>query len=215
VPELTTNSVTNTDAFVVRLTLGGVLTTAWARRFGSVGVNSYDRAVAVAVGPAPDHFIYVAGMFTDTANFGDGDKTAVGDEDVFVLKLDSGGNTLWSRVFPGSERVEDIALDSAGNVVLVGSFDDGSVDLGGGARLLSAGGARDMWVVKLAADGTFLWDDTAGQGGDTRARAVAIGPNDEVWVAGEFDATVSPLTIGGTSILSLGGRDVFLVGYDP
>lgn len=80
----------------------------WAKTWGGVGV---DFATSVKVGP--DGLLYVTGV---TSSFG------VGDYDLFLLQLDTGGNLNWGTTWGGSafDAGYDIAFDATGNVYVVG-----------------------------------------------------------------------------------------------
>src|SRR5215213_1512494 len=73
-------------------------------------------------------YIYSCGTFRDHGDFdpGSGIKTlsSVGEEDVYVSKLDNSGNYVWAHSFGGSsvESVADMDIDGYGNIYLTGTF---------------------------------------------------------------------------------------------
>lgn len=123
-------------------------------------------------------------------------RIAVSGDEMGTLVLDAKGRELFRRDFAG-----DLAFDSAGNLIVGGSF-SGTVRLGPGVSF-TTGGDLDGFVVKLDRDGHSLWShrfgdatlpiQLLGDGGmvpdPTRqlVDAVAIGPDDEVVLAGQFD----------------------------
>lgn len=181
----------------------------WSRRFGASGD---DRGRAVAVDAEGN--IYVAGSFEETVMFGDIELASAGACDVFVTALDSGGELLWSQRHGGSgeDRAQAIAVDSAGNVVVVGDF-SGRVSFGG-SDLVSAGGF-DAFVASYDADGVHLWSQGFGGGENDWALAVTAAPTAEppghIVVAGAFMLTAS---FGGMSHTSAGQADAFVARYD-
>ena len=79
---------------------------------------------AIAVDSADN--IIVAGTFVGTVDFNPGsgtfELTAAGT-DAFVLKLNSAGGFLWAVHLGGVGRVHrEIAVDSADNIIVTGSF---------------------------------------------------------------------------------------------
>lgn len=102
--------------------------TQWTRRYGTAEA---DLGFGVTVGPN-DHIVAVGGTE------GDLETVNAGALDAFVRKYDSDGEIMWTRQFgtPPYDGAVDVAVDAAGNVVLVG---DTVGDLAG----TSAGG-RDV-----------------------------------------------------------------------
>jgi Uma2 family endonuclease len=86
--------------------------------------------------------VLLTGEFFGTADFGGGPLSSAGGAgylDIFVVKLDAQGQHLWSRHFEGRFQYDgpSVAVDSTGNVLLIGDF-LGTVDLGGaGARSMT------------------------------------------------------------------------------
>ncbi len=105
---------------------GGVL---WSRRFGG---SSKDVGESVAVDEGGN--IVIAGTFEGSVDFGTGTLTSIGGLDIFLLKLNAQGETVWSKSFGGTkdEDVASVAIDQQGNIALAGDFRQ-SIDFGGGA----------------------------------------------------------------------------------
>jgi hypothetical protein len=130
------------DIFVAQLATSN--TPQWDARYGD---TSDQVATAVATDQAGG--VLMAGYFAGSVNFGGGVLASLGGKDIFVTKLDSGGNHTWSKRFgDGSDQTASaVAVGPDGSGVVVGSF-AGSADFGGGA-LTSAGGT-DIFVAKFA-----------------------------------------------------------------
>lgn len=71
-----------------------------------------------------------------------------GQGDVWVIKLDAGGNLLWNAVFGGSyyDSGQSIVETSDGDYVLAGYTQAESV------------GSTSAWVIKVDKDGNKIWD---------------------------------------------------------
>jgi hypothetical protein len=94
------------------------------------------------------------------------------------------GSVLWAKRFGDAsiETVGGVALDAAGNIYLAGTF-YGGIDFGGGA--LANAGDADIFVAKLAPDGSHLWSVGFGSVGSDHAVDLAYdADHDRVIVAG-------------------------------
>jgi len=141
------------DVFVTKLNSSGVH--QWTTTFGG---TSADRGGGVAVDGSSN--VYTTGQFTGTVDFGAGNVTSAGSDDVFVTKLNSSGAHQWTTTLGGTsaDRGWGVAVDGSSNVHVAGSF-AGTVDFGAG-NVTSAGG-YDGFVVKLdsAGDATVTTAD--------------------------------------------------------
>lgn len=175
----------------------------WSRRFGGSGA---DRPEGLAVAPNGD--VIVVGAFEATADFGSGPLPSEGLRDAFVLRLAAAtGDTLFARRAGGSgdDVAYGVATDAAGEIVVAGQF-SGTLDELGGA--VTSAGAADVFVARLSANGTPLWVKRFGGGGDDLAYDVGIDPRSgEAVLTGFFSQTID---FGGGSLVSAGGRDLFV-----
>lgn len=104
--------------------------------------------------------VIIAGTFGGTVDFGGGPLTSEGSSDVFALKLGPDGGFRWAERFGGAgHHTVAVAVDSAGQVVLSGSFE--GVEDFGGTTLESAGG-KDLFVMRLDPEGQVLWSRSYG-----------------------------------------------------
>jgi hypothetical protein len=119
---------------------------------------------------------------------------------------------LWSRGYGDAETQygERIAADASGNVIVAGAF-QGTLDFGGGGKLVSNGGF-DIFVVKLSSSGTPLWSVGYGSVGDETSPDVGVDGSGNVFIASAFGGTVS---LGGGPLKSAGGNDFLLAKLDP
>ncbi len=180
----------------------------WSQRFGNASlqwatgaaVDSTGRFVAAAHSMTPFDF----GNASPDGGVGTASVTSS------VVVLDSSGNRVWSKMWPGAQVVS-LAVDSADNVIVAGAFAN-VVDFGGGA--LTSAGRTDAFVVVLAANGDHRWSKRYGDVGSAAALAVAADAQRNVLVTGFFDDTVD---FGGGPLVSLPSptrtvvsRDVFV-----
>lgn len=189
----TAAGATRPDAFVAKYDAGGRL--CWALTFGSKEMD-FARCVAVS----REGFVYVAGHHSGTIDLGGGHRVETKrGRNVFLLKLAADGSVLWLRSFGDedadieeSEDARDIALDSKGNLYLVGIF-RGTIDLDPGdgkVERTSVADSHDGFLVSLTPDGKYRWGFCTGAEGPDWTRAVAVGPDDVVLIGGCFCGTV-------------------------
>lgn len=201
-------SAGSNDAFVAKLD-AATGNAVWLVRLGGADL---DAAHGVAVDAAGD--VYAVGAFAGSMTVGTSTLTSAGGNDVFVVKLAGGnGAPIWSRGFggTGSDLGRRAVITSAGDVVVAGSFGSSSINFGG-ANLTNAGaGLGDVFVARLAsANGAHVWSARAGGATAEDVNDLAIGPDDDVVLTGEFSGTSN---LGGVDLASAGGTDVYLAKY--
>ncbi len=123
----------NKDYFVVKVDASGNI--EWQERFGGS-----DEDVIRYVKQASDGGYLVAGF---TKSFGQ-------NGDIWLLKLDAGGNILWQKTYGGSkfEEPSTILEVSDGYIILEQSA--------------SFSSSTDAWAFKIDTDGNILWQKTYG-----------------------------------------------------
>jgi hypothetical protein len=122
----------------------------------------------------------------------------------------TGGGHVWSKRFgsTGNDRAPAVAVHGLSDVFLAGHFED-TVDFGGGP--LPAAGLGDVFVANYGSAGNHKWSKPMGGTGNDSARAVASGADGSLYVIGQFEGTAN---LGGSSLTSAGGPDVFVAAYD-
>lgn len=103
---------------------------------------------------------YILGGFSESGISADKTEASRGNEDMWVVKLDSAGNKSWDRTFGGNERDELYSLQqtSDGGYILGGRSSSGI----SGEKSEATRGVSDYWVIKLDAAGNIEWDRTLG-----------------------------------------------------
>jgi len=166
--------------------------------------------------------IYTTGSFSGTADFDPGpgikDLTAVGDTDIFIQKLDPGGNFLWAKQIAAIEFVHSIVTDVSGNVYTTGFF-EGTVDFDpdlGVQNLIAAAGTADMFIQKLDPAGDFLWVKQIVGSGYAVGNSITIDLNGSIYTTGAFDDTIDFDPGSGVQIAtSAGDNDLFIHKLNP
>lgn len=197
-------SAGSNDLFVVKLAPSG--THQWSRRFGGTG-SDIARDIAVD----NNGNLLVTGSFNSTINFGGGDLTSVGSNDLFVVKLNPDGAHIWSQGFGGvnADNAQAVAVDNNGNVLLTGFF-AGTTNFGGGD--LTSAGSNDVFVVKLGPNGKHLWSQRFGGVSSDVGMGIAVDSNGVVVLSGFFTGTTN---FGGEDLTSAGSNDLFVARLEP
>ncbi|RUA08678.1 MAG: hypothetical protein DSY82_06760, partial [Flavobacteriia bacterium] len=193
----------------------------WAKSFGGDFRN-----IGYSIDTDNKGNVYTTGFFEGTADFDPGpgvyNLSSNGNNDIFILKLDKGGNFVWAKSFGGlSSNVPNpiadtgygIVTDKDGNVYVCGAFEK-TVDFNPGLGIynISSSGAEDIFILKLDTDGNFIWVKNIGGNWQDVARSIAI-KNGNLYITGDFSGTVDfdpgpgvynlGAAIGGTFILKL------------
>jgi len=192
------------DIFVAQIGAGGDV--LWARRFGDATAQ-VGRRIAVD----REGNLLVGGEFTGSLDLGGGPLAGAGVGGLFIGKLDSKGQHLWSKGFPGSgpSRVEGLAVSVQGDVVITGVL-AGSLEVGG--DVLVSQGEDDVFVAKLDVNGELQWVQRFGGVGAQSGLGLAMDADGNTVVAGTFKGA---LEIGGTPLESMGSSDALVVKLSP
>lgn len=192
------------EVFVAKLDPTGQ--TIWAHAYVNEG---FAHEIARSVAVDGDGNILVVGELMETVDFGTGPLTSAGDTDVFVLSLDSAGNTRWASAH-GDDRPQRAASAAAlpdGAVAFTGDY-FGDLDLGGDVLTTSAD-ATNVYVAVFEPDGSHRWSVGAGDDDYQYGFAVAAGADGSVAVCGEIAGT---LDLGGDPLVA-NVTDAFVAQY--
>lgn len=188
-------------------------TFSWARKYGGEGEDVV-RSLAVD----DDGNSYLTGYFTDTASFGNVTLTSNGWYDVFVTKTDTNGNLIWAKGFGSASFDYGTAVytDHSGNVYISGVFEESfDADPGTGVTTLTSAGQQDIFVIKLKADGDFVWAKSMGGAGYEETTALGTDLEGNLYITGYFYDTVNFNPGGEVAELSpMGSCDGFIVKFD-
>jgi hypothetical protein len=205
----------STDVFLVRLDGDGNL--VWARSFGGT-VNESATALALAGGA-----LFLVGDFRGTVDLDPGAgvasaTSANGATDIYVTKFDLAGTLVWAKTVTGSQNDFSQGIASDGATVYVTGIFTGTVDFDPGpgtASLTSTQDSPDAFILRLDADGHFVWARSIGGPGLEASSDIAI-DGSGVYLTGYFAGTVDFDPGSGTvALTSAGSVDTFLMKLDP
>lgn len=206
-----TNATASSEILVARYDAGGIAT--WATTAGGSG-NDYARCIATD----GSGNTYVGGRFeSPSITFGSTTLTNTGTgPDLFVVKIDAGGNATWSVSNGGTGAVDvrGIAVDATNDVHISGSFETAALTFGSTTLTNAGPGEEDIYVAKYDASGNVIWAKSAGGANDDRVRAMALSTTGTSFITGYY---LSPAITFGTTTLTnsqAGEGDLYVATYD-
>jgi Domain of unknown function (DUF4397)/Secretion system C-terminal sorting domain len=192
------------------------LTSEWAVK--GQGSTRTDEGKAIAQDAAGN--LYVTGYFREIVIIGDDTLRSVGNNrrDIFVAKYNSDGDPLWAKTYPGvpaqDDRGRGIAVAADGSIYITGEI-RGDVNFGTVFMDHTDGTNRNGYLVKLDNNGNVLWaNQIESVGGDDRSYGVQIGPDGNIYVAGQCGNN-TVFAAGATPVTTSGGVDAFVARYAP
>jgi hypothetical protein len=128
------------DVYLVKLDPAG--NHVWSKRFGDASAQTTSSVVVDGGGA-----IVLTGSMAGTTNFGGGNLTSAGGNDIFLARFDNDGTHIWSaRYGDGSDQHPAcVRVDAANNIVLAGDV-FGTTDFGGGPLVASG---QDIFLARF------------------------------------------------------------------
>jgi hypothetical protein len=108
---------------------------------------------------------YILGGHSFSNTSGDKTENTNGDNDFWIVKVDSIGIIQWQNTIGGSkdDQLASIVQTSDGGYI-IGGFSESNIS---GDKTENCLGSTDYWIVKTNATGNILWQNTiGGNGGD-------------------------------------------------
>ncbi len=190
------------DAYIVKLNASGNF--MWAKSFKPT-TNIYTAIECTDIEVDDNGNVILLGYFDKPVDFDPSPATfslnALGNNDVFVCKLDNSGNFVWAKQFAGSTTSDYISceqalvVDNIGNIAFSG-FYTGTIDFDPSTVVnnFTSNGNEDVFICKLNSLGNLIW-----------AKSIGGTLNDEAMTLG----------IDGSKNLIAGGRFRSQVDFDP
>jgi hypothetical protein len=179
-----------TDVFVAKYNASGKF--MWGETLDGLGDESVARIALDGMGN-----VYVAGTFTGAVDFSpDPNASAVASAasggSAFVWKLDYQGNFVMARTVDGTSAATGLAVDSAGNILVSGTF-QGAADFNPDPNVTAdltattPGGSAFAW--KLDQTGALVWADSFQSTNSIQPFAVALDGMGNAYLSGTFTGT--------------------------
>lgn len=119
------------------------------------------------------------------------------------------GQVRWIRQFDAVSNTGyngmSLAVDGAGNVILVGQF-DGQANFGG-ETFVTADQFPDAYVAKFSTEGEHVWSRHFGGPGEQRIDVVEVDDDGTIALGGKFSDSID---LGGGPLMSAGLLDIFV-----
>lgn len=125
------------DMYLVRTNPVG--DTLWTKKIGTAGTDNIEHLIRNADGT------FILGGGTD-------DLSGLGGNDGYLVKVDSGGAVIWSKIYGGNDQDDFHRVEP--------TLDGGYV--ASGTSRSSGPAEPNMWIVKTNANGDSLWTRTFG-----------------------------------------------------
>jgi|GEM_PF-1220462 len=191
------NSEGGQDYWVIKLNSNGQK--VWDKTIGGDSYDGYPTIVATA-----DEGFAIAGRSKSNIS-GDKSENSRGENDYWVVKLNSNGQKVWDKTIGGSgyDNISAIVAADDGGFVIGGTSDSNiSGDKSEGSK-----GGEDYWVVKLNSNGQKVWDKTFGGNDRDRSNCIIVTDDGGLLISGASNSINS----GDKSEGSKGGEDYWVV----
>ncbi len=183
--------ISTDDIFVLKLDNDGNF--VWAKHISSP-VSEFGNSIATdAAGN-----VFVTGEFGGPTDFDPGagvtTLTPLGSFDIFILKLDTNGDLVFTFSLGGTgqDTGSYISIDASDNFYATGYYRN-TVDFDPGIgtnNLTSAGGSPDVFIAKFDVSANLQWAKGIGFTQLDEGHSVSVSPGGEVTVTGIFRQTV-------------------------
>lgn len=201
------------DAVVVKFDKAG--NRKWATYMGG---SASEAASGVSVGVGD--YVYFTGNtnstdFPTTAGAYQGSFDAI--TDLIIVKMDSGGNVIWSTYFgaSGTDDGNRLAATDDGFLYVVGNTTSPDLPVTTGAFQTTYNNANEVLFSKFDTSGTMIWTTFIGGFQNDFGNGVAVSPDGGIYVTGT-SASFDWYTSNGAYQDTLNGSagDVFLTKFD-
>jgi len=203
------------NTFILKLSASG--TFIWAKNI---------KATNTSITTDASGNVYTAGSFAGTVDFNPApgsasNMTSVGLVSDYILKLNPSGNfiTAISGQGSGGKSIDDITINSAGNLCAVGVF-SGTVDFdpsAGAANASSLGGGGDVYIMELSPSLTFNWvkQMPSPASGLRIANGIATDALNNIYICGTYSWRIDIDPGAGIHVLAGGsGFNAFAAKFD-
>ncbi|MEI7581739.1 hypothetical protein [Runella sp.] len=138
---------------------------------------------------------YLIGGFSGSSASGDKIENGRGNEDYWVVKINTNGTKQWDKTFggTGTDVMTGIIATSDGGFLLGGYSNSNASN----EKSENSYGGFDYWVVKIGANGQKQWDKTLGGGEDDIMSGVVAAMDGGFVLGGSSSSTISGIKSEG------------------
>ncbi|MFT3979566.1 MAG: hypothetical protein QM687_03785 [Ferruginibacter sp.] len=137
-----------TDYLVLKLNASG--TTVWNKMLGGTGDETLTSVIQTADGG------YVLAGYTTSSASGDVSQTSAGQEDAWIVKINSTGTLVWEKLYGGNQPDYALSIqETLGGGFIFGGYTNSSAN-GTVIGVNHSPGSEDLWLMRLDANGNIL-----------------------------------------------------------
>ena len=205
-----------TDAFVTEFTLDGVV--SFSTYLGGSGI---EHGGGIAVDPGGG--VYVGGG-TYSSNFpvlNAIQATNGGIQEAFLTELNPGGASFaYSTYFGGSgsaygsEQINAVAVDSAGDAYIAGVTNSVNFPVTSGAIRTTYNGMQDAFAAEISASVVLVYSSYLGGTTSNWASGIAVDSSGNAYVAGNTSSVDFPV-VNAVQLIFGGAYDAFISQINP
>lgn len=187
------------DYWVVKIDTQGII--EWQNTIGGSG---NDRLQSIQ--QTLDHG-YILGGYSSSPASGDKTEDSYGNNDYWVIRLDSNGNIIWQNNIGGllDDLLQIVEIPDSGYILSGSSTSSISFD-----KSTENFGGYDYWILKLDTIGNILWQTTIGGAADDYLRDIEVTEDGGYLVGGYSNSNIS----GNKTENSKGGFDFWILKLD-
>ncbi|TVZ56437.1 hypothetical protein OD91_1722 [Lutibacter sp. Hel_I_33_5] len=188
------------DYWVAKLNSSGTI--LWQKSFGFSGNDA-----GISLIETSDNGFLITGVLDVSASNGQGNSKIArrhAGGDYWAIKLTANGEKKWSKFYGGSFTDTPygvVETDDAG-FIMVGSSDSNDVDIKANK------GTYDFWVIKVANDGTLIWEKSFGGSEIDEARAITKTHDGNYLIVGDTRSSDQDVST------NKGGADLWVIKID-
>lgn len=152
----------------------------------TIGGNDFDQLTSIK--QTFDKGYVVGGYSPSDASY-DKTESSLGNDDYWILKLDSVGSIEWQNTIGGNswDELNEVIQSSDGGYLLAGT----SYSNATGDKTEDTFGNADYWVIKLDLNGQILWQNTIGGGSTDQLYSIQETNNGEILIGGTSYSNMS------------------------
>jgi hypothetical protein len=204
--------------YLARYTATGIL--VWAKAIvNNRSLNFYDLTLDA------QENILMTGSFLGTLDFPGGTQAdqlvgfSANNANGFIAKLTPTGELIWTKMFSGTgvDTGMRIKLNGLGEAVITGQFMH-TVEFAPNdpTKTRVSAGSQDIFIAAYnAGNGQLNWVTSIPGVGSDIARGLEIDAQNNIYVSGDFTATITFPTNPPSPVVTTGGNDVFLAKFNP
>ncbi|MCD4772007.1 MAG: SBBP repeat-containing protein [Bacteroidales bacterium] len=173
-------SVGSTDVFVAKYDSSGVF--QWVVQGRGPGSNT-----CAGITSDENNNVFITGWFSETMETGETVIESYGSYDMFVIKINSGGDVLWAKSAGGisDDYGNRLTINMEGDVIVSGTFREEA--LFGEETYIESPGDRNIFIANYSNDGNFQWVKNFGGKGEDRAYGIECNPSGDIYFTGFFN----------------------------